>query len=697
MITIPEVLDHIASFLDADSCFACISVCRQWKEVFTPHLWRSIDPDASPHCRIFSCRGNKVERQRWIANLLRTYKKYIRDLTVTDAAVLLWALDNDVRDLRSLTMEYSTSIFWCLEGLTGLDDNDRGSKRVAESAIQSHSCDTVIPRSAFGDDEDDEKIQLTRATWLLVSRNSGLRCLAFDFAWCVDWIETHLSDDPEYEALPILHPRSIGCLPEILSRLPWLRHIEIGIGADDYLLTQLATVIPNLESFIHSDLVKFDPQAIALQPPHRALKRLVFCSAISSKQLRAIVLAFPEMQHLEVRNVETENKGNISNDGNDELEEAAGAEVLECSLLTALVVNDEAINFPGIFNSLVRFPRITGLSWYVGITGLDMIRQVLWIFPALQRVDTVDLDSREITFGGEMIEGDNVYLIQELFICNRLYQANKDMAFFTMPFLVVLEMHGCTLDGSSLAQINKTCRALQQLWFDLDTGCSREMLDLLADGPAMLRSCRGGEHIVLAKDLIRSAEWSCTGLKELDITIAGVVRMTKNQERLVNNMRKLDPDWFKMMALNTTDPEVEEERKQVCKRMRKLGHQLRYDEVKALEQRQNSNWMQRKIYQRLGRLTQLNELSLGKVMEKCTWRTYSVKVPETNDTPEFNLESGLAELASLAHLKELNFFGMSHRIGEQDLEWMHNQWSVTEKEQGCTAYSSHHLYLKKSA
>lgn len=55
--------------------------------------------------QIFACSGSEGDRRHHIAALLQRRKTRIRDLTVTDNAVLLAALDSNLTDLLSLTMQ----------------------------------------------------------------------------------------------------------------------------------------------------------------------------------------------------------------------------------------------------------------------------------------------------------------------------------------------------------------------------------------------------------------------------------------------------------------------------------------------------------------------------------------------------------------------------------------------------------------
>ncbi|KAH7052978.1 hypothetical protein BKA57DRAFT_534106 [Linnemannia elongata] len=78
MVIYPEIFDHNASYADAESCLTCITVCRAWKEAFT----------------------------QWTSTLIRTHRRHINDLTVTNNSVLLASLDNNLSQLQCLKLKW---------------------------------------------------------------------------------------------------------------------------------------------------------------------------------------------------------------------------------------------------------------------------------------------------------------------------------------------------------------------------------------------------------------------------------------------------------------------------------------------------------------------------------------------------------------------------------------------------------------
>lgn len=83
--------------------------------------------------------------------------------------------------------------------------------------------------------------------------------------------------------------------------------------------------------------------------------------------------------------------------------------------------------------------------------------------------------------------------------------------------------------------------------------------------------------------------------------------------------------------------------------------------------------IQRQVYDRLARLTNLETLWLGHHPFFMDER-YSDERRYQFDCLEMSLESGLDKLSGLKELKELNVMGMRTRIGPEEVQWMTQQW-----------------------
>ncbi|KAG0278633.1 hypothetical protein BGZ95_003537 [Linnemannia exigua] len=678
MIVIPEILDHIAIYVDADSAIACVPVCRQWRDLFTPYLWRTVDTGASPHCQIFACGGNQRQRHRWISALFQKYKRHIRNLTITNHGELLASLENDLTELHSLTLKRSivnrVPFVDAYDDERSVDESYRDDNGFYSSVLHTRPWELAIPREAFDQGYSGEAA-LTRGSWLLVQNNLNLRRIAFDSTWGA----LSFKNTPSFFGYPsLMQSEGVSFLTGILSILPSLQHLEIGSHADDYLFANLATILPNLESFVYSSPTCFMPWEILILP-HRALKRLVFKKRISTEQLRAIAVALPSLIQLSFP--ELHNREGFTNmTGNNRRDGPVMADALECKLLESLDITARRCDLNGVLGALIRFPRIKQLDKGVNNLHLSIrFQQVLWSFPSLLRLECSAKSMQKIIFTNY---GVFEHPVQELVLRNIGFVANQIQSMFLrLPFLVDLEVHIYEFNGETLLELARTYRMLERLQIDLQDDCSWAMVDFLNTCPPTLKTFRGNGHIALVADVLERAEWSsCTGLEELDIEIFGIFRLTNEQEALLDNLWKLDPSWFEA-TMNAEAAMADEEAaetgavEQALKRVVQLGHTMTAAEATALQHRQMMYWTQREIYKRLGQLTQLREIDFfpGEFWEPdgYPWMGHPC-------TLEHTLLSGISELAGLVHLEAIRFNGPDFGAGEADLEWMMKQWSMTK-------------------
>ncbi|KAF9145667.1 hypothetical protein BGX30_007505 [Mortierella sp. GBA39] len=78
--------------------------------------------------------------------------------------------------------------------------------------------------------------------------------------------------------------------------------------------------------------------------------------------------------------------------------------------------------------------------------------------------------------------------------------------------------------------------------------------------------------------------------------------------------------------------------------------------------------LQHRLFHQLGRLSQLQQLSLGHCVLWMYENGYS------HHGLDFTLDAGLAKLSGLKKLEELNLEGIYQRMGEKDVEWMLENW-----------------------
>ncbi|KAF9538817.1 hypothetical protein EC957_006189 [Mortierella hygrophila] len=580
-----EILDHIASYTDTESHLTCTYVCRDWRRIFQRRLWRTVNPCLSPYKQIFACSGSEGDRRHHIAALLRRHKEYIRHLTVIDNAVLLAALDSNLTDLFSLTMVAELNTRYAFpekfsKNLIGVNPSASNSG--------SNRWKTAVQREAFASGY----------------RRGELDVLGHRGYWC--W--------------------------KILDYNTWCSS-----GTGKYWTSK--------ESAVY-----FNPVTIQLAP-RPELKRLIFQGGIDIRQLRSLVVAFPNLRHLSIPQFK-DKEDKYSDDDVDA--EAMGVSmgipmvVLEYPSLESLVFDDgygrcgyDYGNIIKLLTSRIRLPRIKEVKSYTDIVGPSVVRQTLWMFPALKALHCWSTLSETASIVEENKEEAAIHPIRVLNLyTNESHIPGLYTTITRMPFLVKLCIQNCAIDRRTLSSIVKSCKSLERLYFNLQEGDGREMADLLVGGATSLKSC----------------------LEKLDVEVFGVPRPTREQEKLLEKLWALDPSWFRATTDGATavaelrDVELEQARE----RLQQVGYELTQDEAEALEQRRVSHTIQRKVYRRLGCLTQLQQISFISRLDPTTGRQ------ERFDGLEFNLMCSLGGQAILDHVKAVCFSQPKPAINEAD-------------------------------
>ncbi|KAF9151294.1 hypothetical protein BG015_006860 [Linnemannia schmuckeri] len=279
---------------------------------------------------------------------LRRHKKHIRHLTVTDNAVLLAALDSNLTDLLALTMQTfpNTSGTFSAEFSMNLVGD---SPSVSESGASRWK--TVVLRDMFASYYRRGEAACIRASWLLVLENPGLQHLVFMWNWNILFSEVKWGANKYRTPVPLPGLMVKGFLDRVFRWLTSIRHVNIGLYTDNYLLSNLPTLLPNITTFVHSGVVFFDAIAIQLAP-YPKLKCLTF----------------------------SQDSGGYIDDDDDTENSGVNMEtpmnILEYLSLESFVFT----NYRGhikLLNPRVRFPRIKKMRSYSKIVGPSIVRQAL--------------------------------------------------------------------------------------------------------------------------------------------------------------------------------------------------------------------------------------------------------------------------------------------------------------------------------
>ncbi|KAF9324225.1 hypothetical protein BGZ91_003090 [Linnemannia elongata] len=343
----PEGLFQIGLYLDAKTSLTCMAVCREWRMVFTPSLWRVVNSREQLWRSIF--RSVPIEG---LPSLFSKHKQWIRDMNMDDVAILDAALKANLTDLQSLTVGYlGTSLLYKTDEECKLDQEPL----VSSSSIPSE-WETLVLRSAFcfcG--RNIWALDRIQAVWAFVHSNSGLHRLAFDSSTFPDTFTTAATTTPcPLRHIYCLTPARESFLVSTLSTLTTIRHLDIEC-ADVYLLINMGPLLPTLESFVHSGQAGFNYKTLASSAPHSNLRSLAITKeSISHLQLHSIALMFPALRNLSVYRSNIEWAPNTPR-----------LPTLEQSSLHTLSIR-ETYDFAAIYIARVRFPNVRTLIIQAG-------------------------------------------------------------------------------------------------------------------------------------------------------------------------------------------------------------------------------------------------------------------------------------------------------------------------------------------
>lgn len=539
--------------------------------------------------------------------------------------------------------------------------------------------DELIPKAVFHEvDFNGMGLDNTRAFWRLVYMNPGLRRLIFSddvtSAAAALMMNTSVAANGA-AAFTVLAPTSESFLLSVFTRLRSLRHLKVGQHADEFLFCNLNTFFPSLESFVHSESVAFNPRTVQLEP-HRNLRRLKFICTVSPGQLRAIVVAFPRLEELSVRRLHYNDLLAHRYDSNSNGTPETGltgpqwADDLVHSSLMQLAIEDPRFvsSSCGLLRSRILYPQVTKLITNVRIRcSLDLGR-VLYILPSVPSLQICGIndfngadgeqDDTEWQWSRPFSEiwGRDHAMVEDWRIdwINLGPSSKMDAFYAQMPLLTHLNVKHCSLDGTTLSAFSRYFKNLEYIEFNLDDSFSKELLDLFV-GCLKLKDCIGEGHFVMADDIINSAEWTCLQLERLAIMVTGVPRLTKLQEKQLDHMRDQGRLELTQTTTTTTITTVTAE------------------EQEALDRRQESCAIQRKVYQRLGQHKHLRVCYLG------TLKTLGSGL---EDSLELTLASGLDELSGLEKMEFVSFRELNHRVGKAEDAWVKEGWKLSRRPGG---------------
>lgn len=519
----------------------------------------------------------------------------------------------------------------------------------------------AIPYSVFDvqpSGYSSPNFKMTLACWHMVFNNKALRSLEFPHLAYNHFSLQIQEDDKDYAY--DMTPAGKTFLIDILSRLPDLRHMAIGQHSDDFLGANLAEHFPKLASFVHMRTNAFDP-SILPQPVrrHLSLQSLRFGDSdfpsLDAEHLRWIVTAFPGLQNLSI-------PGHFSRVYLGSLDKWDGIDNFSIKALSMYDFSYTATEADlSVFEKArITFHRVKELQRTCDeYDSLGDLLRILRFFPALERFEF----SRDAVFtspltdGGLIPGGDLAYRFRTLQLGPKetLAFESKEHLMSLSPFLTRVEMHH--VFPSVLLALAESCPTLEYVHISPDGPCSLELNQLLVKCPR-LKECTGRYHLMSAVDILRSPDWTCLGLRELDIMVVNVPRVKGKQERKLERVKR---------TLKKSGGEG----------MQELNQEI-YEQQLYLNPQPKSRRCQERVFSKFARLSQLEEIDLRyRPSEK---QGIEEEYLYTHSAPlEFTLEVGIEQLGVLDHLRVIGFGVGGGKVGQKERDWLWRRWSMKEK------------------
>ncbi|KAF9148323.1 hypothetical protein BG015_009945 [Linnemannia schmuckeri] len=658
-----EVLLQIASHLDTQSCFACRNVCRYWAEAFIPSCWHTVDSLRSPWKQALKSPSStqtpeeQEMRMLRVRSLLKRYGSHIRVITIRDDGLLDAAIKARLSRLDSLTIcgivnEYvygQESAFMAVEQRQqqSLDSTTmtKAATSSAEAALGSWS---ELPSMTLFDTDFPKQCLMSRTQgcWLLITNNPGLRRLEFKN-------QTNYTIFPLkfFPPIPTTTPIPSGdFVDKVLARLPYLNHLAMEKPMADFVFVNLGTRYQNITSFVYPNTDDFANGILSKTATSTTLRRLKLQRRIDAENLAKIGRIFPELRELFLLIVQVSPHFQYSSDNGDDSGIVGQSKepplFSKLEYLSATTIYDIA----SLSRAGIRLPAVKRIDPTIKFRTLAYLWIVMRAYPTLEYLDAMETLSPNRRYGDALdpssLKPTSSLRLRTLILSHGpKFGAGVGGMLEVMPMLSHLELG--LIPPSALEVMAKNCRDLVHTRFNLEQGKGHKELNKLFKALSKLKVCRGRGHEILADDFVEDHNWTCFGLRELDLRIVGVPRMTEAQERI----------WETMQQDHRSIGNTSEERV-------------------AATQQNFSCQFQKSVYKNLAKYVHLRHLNLGGLDSVQSGTATTGADHTAPDCLELTLESGLSELASIPFLETLGVGGLNHRMGTKDLKWMCQHWPL---------------------
>lgn len=716
MLLIPELLRHLAQYLDIVDLTRCVQVNQLWSQILTPSIWATFDDSIDPWESIaksfwqplfVEADAHKVSEQEDTAYLAQFARNchHIRHLTIHHAWTLGLCLSApltglvalhlmveggvDQFKLRNLSLSHNADLLRPSIAII----NTRGTLGNTVSTLPEGP-NVVANNPIAGQEEHNEghdkehslqrafasRSQFSKDTATFEVVSNQLFNTAHGFGYTEELAHVARVDLTQecwqlvFNCRGSLSQLVFGavakkclCPPkmvsvfwnELLSRLTRLQHLDMMVDSHKELLRLLLT-------WEHGTLRSYSCESVDIQKLNTplgysdpGLQSIRVSMPVLIRELKVMFSFWPNLQDLFLHHDLCDDEPILPS------QLASMTKVCEIPFvqqkLTALRLESPA----ALLRSNIHFPQLKSLTCRKVASPEVLRRKILPRFPLLESATFSELEIARLTLNPVVTEAEQITFPLKYLTIRWCVPQNSSLYGLVeqCPHLVEIKVpYGCPKLLSALGN----CRSLQRVSLIATGECSKAAVNILV-------SCRWLTELICqemrihAEDILDGGPWSCVGLRNLRCEIVGIPRVDK-----IKGIEAFRPRIVKPITDETTKSEEPVERK------------LAEDEIELISI--HSRAMQSKVYSQLARLTRLKELDLGftatATRTQCSdlvhvhdRKCYFAEKP-IPDTLKFTLESGLHQLASLRELRSIAIRGNHHMIGTAELDWMKEHWPM---------------------
>lgn len=306
----------------------------------------------------------------------------------------------------------------------------------------------------------------------------------------------------------------------------------------------------------------------------------------------------------------------------------------------------------------VCFPKVRKVATFNNFTNFIALLDILRMSPGLEKLHVLNIYAapEHFTHNSTATVDQGDVQLRSISIQNHpWYPFRMTQLLARAPHLVKLEV--CFIPREAIGTIARTCRNMEQLQFHVTQRCPNEIHQLLVECQR-LKSLQGQGLAVTIDDILLGPSWTCLGLRIFQCGIMGVPRLSSEEETFLKCIKR--------NSLSNDDIEKEQ----------------------RIQEKQQESWAtQEQVLRYLAQFKNLQHLDIGFVRLPCRqrhkrwictlnqrhYRMSNIPVP---DSLEMSMASGLAQLSTLSRLETFGFKEVDHRIGENELRWIAEHWTL---------------------